>query len=364
MNDRQVQKGVWGGRFEGIFHKIISLENLFSAWREFRRGKTGKIDVQAFELTLEDNIFQLHHELADKSWNPGPYSAFYVRDPKLRHIHKASVRDRVFHQALFRVLYPIFDKKFIHDSYSCRENKGVHKGVARLEQFISIVSNNYAHTAYALKCDIRKFFDSISHQTLFELIKIEIHEENLLEIIWRVIGSFETIPGRGLPLGNVTSQLFANIYLNELDQWTKHTLKIRHYIRYCDDFLIIDKDRRKLLELISDIQKFVEKNLQLTLHPNKVKIRKVSQGIDFLGYVALPRYRVLRTKTKQRMFRKIKELSDLRNNLLITESQFVQFLHSYYGILKHCKGYKIASKIIAITNSISLDGRDCGKIKM
>jgi len=165
-----------GVNSHNVFEKIISLDNLFSAWKEFKKGKTSKSDVQEFEFNLEDNLFQIHEELKSKKYKHGLYASFYVRDPKLRHIHKASVRDRVFHHTVFRVLYQIFDKNFIYDSYSCRIGKGTHLAVNRLEQCIRKLSKNNSRNIYALKCDIRKFFDSVDKEILLELIKRKIKD--------------------------------------------------------------------------------------------------------------------------------------------------------------------------------------------
>jgi len=315
-----------------IFERIISVENLLNAWREFKRGKAKKQDVQAFGFNLEDNIFNLYEELKNATYRPGPYEAFYVRDPKLRCIHKAQVRDRVLHQAIFRVLYHFFDQHFIYDSYSCRFNKGTQKGVKRLDQFIRQVSRNHSRSVYVLKCDVRKFFDSIDQEILFHLIRREIKDEWALGLIKQVIGSFTKSPGRGLPLGNVTSQLFANIYLDRFDQFVKHQLKQKYYLRYCDDFLIVGRKAEDLAGLISPLNHFLGTDLKLELHPRKISIRSVTQGIDWLGYVCLPYFRVLRTKTKRRLLAKIEPKN----------------LQSYLGILSHCRGWKIAQKIKAI----------------
>jgi len=227
------------------------------AWREFRRGKRSKPDVQQFEFNLEENIMQLHEALAAKTYIGSPYESFYVADPKLRHIHKASVRDRVLHQALFRILYPIFDQSFIYDSYSCRLKKGVHAGVSRLACFARTASSGYARVVYGAKLDIRKFFDSINHSILFNLIRKKINDPDTLQLISLIINSFETTRGMGLPLGNVTSQLFANIYLNELDQFVKNKMKIRQYLRYCDDFIFLHANRDYIDECIRIIDTFL-----------------------------------------------------------------------------------------------------------
>lgn len=342
-----------GGLNCKIFHRIISLDNLFFAWREFKRGKSKKFDVQLFEFNLEDNIFELHERLKNRSWKPDAYVSFYIRDPKLRHIHKTSVRDRVLNQAVFRILYQIFDKTFIFDSYSSRINKGIHKGVLRLDTFIRKASSNYHLPIFVLKCDIEKFFDNISHEILFKLIKRKISDKDALQLINLIIKSFEKQPNKGLPLGNVTSQLFANIYLNELDQFVKHRLKVKYYIRYCDDFIILRKDRNYLEQLIKKIDNFLRNNLELNLHPAKIEMRKICQGIDFLGYVTFSYHKVLRTKTKRRMFRKIKIRKIQLDDCVVDSKSFEQSINSYFGVLKHCKGYKIKRKILwIIKNSL------------
>lgn len=324
------------------------MENLFFAWREFKRGKTGKHEVQKFGLNLENNLFDLHQVLKEKKYIHGDYVSFYVSDPKLRHIHKASVRDRVLHQAIFRILYPIFDKKFIFDSYSCRKNKGTHKGIFRLESFCRKASRKYCRTIYALKCDIRKFFASIDQNILLDLIKAEIKDNNAIWLIERIVESFESIAGRGLPLGNVTSQLFANIYLNELDKFIKCGLNIKYYLRYCDDFIILSNDKNYLLQVLSQIDNFLRDKLELFLHPDKILIRKLVQGIDFLGYVVLPYYKVLRTKTKRRILKKIKYKRRQLNKGWITSGDFDRSLQSYLGLLVHGKNYKIQKKLLGI----------------
>jgi len=313
-----------------VFDSIISVENLLKAWREFKKGKNKKKDVLEFDFYLEENIFLLHKELKDKTYKNQPYIPFYVYDPKRRHIHKACVRDRVVHQAVYRILYYIYDKSFIHDSYSCRLEKGTHQGVRKLEEFARKESKNYSKNIWALKCDISKFFDSIDHNLLKSILFKKDLGDNTKWLIEQIIKSFEKSPNKGLPLGNVTSQLFANIYLNEFDQFVKHKLKIKYYLRYCDDFVIVAKDKEYPEFTLPSVADFLKSKLDLSLHPRKVEIRKLSQGIDFLGYVVLPHYKILRTSTKKRIFRKIK--GDISK----------ETKQSYLGVLSHCKGYKIA----------------------
>lgn len=301
------------------------------AWREFKRSKTRKQEVQEFEFNLEENIFELHQELVDKSYIHGPYQSFYVCDPKLRHIHKATIRDRLVQQALFRVLYQIFDKRFVYDSYSCRLGKGTHRGVRRLEKFMPRVSDNYKHPAYALKLDIRKFFDRIDKDILFAQISKKIKEHDTLRLIKIVIDSFNKDVSRGLPLGNVTSQLFANIYLNELDQFVKQNLKQKFYLRYCDDFIILHQDKECLLNLLTIISDFLSEKLELKIHPHKIILRKLNQGIDFLGYVVRPHHIVLRTKTKKRILRLVNEKN----------------LSSYLGVCGHANTFRLRQVLLS-----------------
>lgn len=309
------------------------MENLFRAWREFKRGKTKKTDVAQFDFNLEDNIFKLHDDLARGVYAPRAYESFFVKDPKLRHIHKAHIRDRVLHQALFRVLYPIFDKHFIFDSYSSRVEKGTHAGVNRLESFLRKETNNWTQQVWCLKCDVRKFFDSVDHKILFNLISQKITDERTLKLIEMIIKSFEKSPCKGLPLGNVTSQLFSNIYLNEFDQFAKHELKTKYYARYCDDFVIVNQNREMFESFIPKIRQFLSEKLSLELHPNKIVLRKARQGIDFLGYVVLPHRKVLRTKTKRRMFKRI------------SKDTKPEIIASYLGMLSHGKNERLAKQI-------------------
>jgi RNA-directed DNA polymerase len=210
------------------YDDIISLENLLSAWEEFLRGKRKRKDVQEFQIHLMDNIISLHEDLKNKTYRHGPYEAFNISDPKPRNIHKATVRDRLLHHALYRILYPHYDQTFIAHSYSCRRNKGTHKALNTFTTFAQKVSHNHTKTVWVLKCDIRKFFASIDHEILFKILKKRITDPDLLWLLKEVVGSFATASGKGLPLGNLTSQLLVNIYMNELDQYVKQELKVQY----------------------------------------------------------------------------------------------------------------------------------------
>jgi RNA-directed DNA polymerase len=324
-----------------IFHEIVSTENLFRAWRKFSKGKKKKHEVMSFSLNLENNIFELEEKMVAHEWACGGYTSFSIQDPKPRKIHKATVCDRVLYQAVYQVLYPLFDKTFIYDSYASRNGKGTHAGIARLVSMACKVSQNYKSPCFGLKCDIKKFFDSIDHEILLELLKKKIDCPDTLKLLEKIIDSFHKTPGKGLPLGNVTSQLFANVYMNGFDWFAKIDLGAKYYIRYCDDFVILDSSKEALAEIIPLLQKFLGEKLKLEMHPNKISIRSLRQGIDFLGAVVLPYHTVPRTKTKQRIIRKSKKLLTKAEKGLISHEKLKQSQASYLGHLSHTQSRKI-----------------------
>jgi len=335
--------------YKKLFDQLVSMDNLLDAWNEFKKGKRNKLDVQIFERNLEDNLFSLHSELAGKKYRHGGYIGFYVRDPKIRHIHKATARDRVVHHAIFKCINPIFEPTFIHGSYSCRKDKGTHKAVDHLAGAMRKVHQTHGK-CFVLKCDIRKFFPTIDHKILFEIISRRIKDEDVLRLMRILIDSFASEfsteqEKKGTPIGNLTSQLFVNIYMNEFDQHMKQTLKVQHYARYTDDFVIIHQDKNYLIQLKNEIETFLTSRLKLSLHPDKVSIRTPKQGIDFLGYVVLPKVKVLRTKTKHRVFRKIKMKTKLLKEEKISEESLLQSFNSYLGILCHAQCYGLEQKL-------------------
>lgn len=326
-------------------HILFCIVNLKQAWFKFIKGKKKRKDVAEFAKNLDAELFNIQHLLADKKYKHGSYYSFYVYDPKKRHIHKAEVRDRVVHQALVNVLEPIFEPQFIFDSYASRENKGTHRAVRRLQYFARKVSKNYTKNCFVLKCDIKKYFDSINHDILLRIIGKTVNDSEILWLAEKIIKSFESAPGSGLPLGNVSSQIFANIYLNELDQFIKRKLCIKYYIRYNDDFVILDEDKETLERYLPAIKDFLEVQLKLALHPKKVSIGKYAQGVEFLGYVGLPHYILPKTRTKRRILNKIKKrIYELKGDD-ISEETFEQSVQSYFGFFSHAKTRRLVEKL-------------------
>lgn len=308
------------------FNSLSSTPSLLVAWELFRRGKRTRRDVLRYERYLEANLFRLEKQLQEGSYRHDKYEPFTICDPKQRLIHKATVKDRLVHQALVSAIEPSFERHFIHDSFSCRKGKGTHAAISRLKTFLRQASNNDTKTVYALKCDVKQFFASVDHGLLRQLLALDIDDASTLLLLDEVIGSFEMKPGKGIPLGNLTSQLFANIYLHELDWYAKHILKACRYLRYCDDFIIVSTDRQYLLGLIPQLASFLEERLGLTLHPNKIQLRSWHQGVDFLGYVAKPHVTVLRHKTKTRMLNKVSEAN----------------ISSYLGVCSHANAKELS----------------------
>ena len=321
-------------KFANKYEDIISVENLLDAWKEFLRGKKKKADVQVFERNLMQNILALHEDLKNKTYQHSAYEEFKISDPKPRVIHKAKVRDRLLHHAIYRHLYPFFTKTFIADSYSCRLGKGTHRAVKRFNDFYLRVSKNNTKQVWVLKCDIRKFFDSINQEILLSILDVYIVDKEIMALLRKIISSFyKKEVGVGLPLGNLTSQIFVNIYMNVFDQFMKHNLKAKYYIRYSDDFVILSDNKEWLEGVLVEIRIFLENKLKLSLHPNKVSINTFSSGVDFLGWVNFADYKVLRTVTKKKMFRRLKE------------NQKEETMASYLGMLSHGNGYKLKEKI-------------------
>jgi retron-type reverse transcriptase len=321
-------------QFQGTLDDIANIGNLLDAWTEFVDGKRGKADVQEFSLRLMDHILSLYRDLISRVYRHRPYHPFNICDPKPRSIHKASVRDRLLHHAIYRKLYPFFDRTFIAHSYSCRTGKGTHKAMDCFRSFARKESANHTRTVWVLKCDIRKFFASIDHGVLSDILQRYIPDKGIRWLLHEVIGSFSsTEPCVGLPLGNLTSQLLVNIYMNEFDQFAKNGLKAKYYLRYADDFAILFRDKQYLENLIPQISEFLGEHLKLTLHPDKVFIKSFASGVDFLGWVHFPDHRVLRTATKRRMFRGLEEHPS------------EQTVASYAGMLAYGNATRLARRV-------------------
>jgi retron-type reverse transcriptase len=302
--------------YKDLYPKVCSFENLYNAYLKAREGKRYKEYVLKFSWNLEEELRKLQKELINQTYQHGNYYEFTLYDAKKREIKAAPFRDRVVHHAICAVIEPIFDKGFIYDSYACRKGKGTHSAIKRLDHFIRSACTKWGEdNVYCLKCDISKYFDSIDHEVLMSLIERKIKDPKLLWLINKVVKSslshriYETLfdfRDTGIPIGNLTSQLFANLYLNELDQFVKHDSGIKYYLRYMDDFLVLSGDKGELHQLESVFREFLKKNLKLELHYKKVSLSPLSRGIGFLGYRLYKSYKLIRGSTVRRFIKKIK----------------------------------------------------------
>lgn len=292
---------------DGIWPQVVSFENLLRAFQLAARGKRSNPDVADFEINRERYLFTLQRRLKRRAYRPAGYYSFRICDPKPRLISAAPFHDRVVHHALCRVINPLFERTFIGDSYANRKNKGVHKALDKAQRLIR-------QFPYVLQCDVRQFFPSIDHEILFSLMSRKIIDQDVMWLIRIILeggdGVLESeydmiyFPGddnsasersRGLPIGNLTSQLWANVYLNELDQFVKRRLKCRAYLRYVDDFLLFADDKPTLWEWKKEVQHYLS-GLRLVLHRRSSTVSPVSNGVPFLGFRLFPHKRRLKTR--------------------------------------------------------------------
>lgn len=337
-------------KFHKLYSNIASIESLLYAWERFKVGKRKRKDVARFEWDLERNIFDLHSDLIGKAYQHGPYFSFVITDPKQRNIHKATVRDRVVHHAVFEALNSVFEPTFISTSFSCRMGKGTHKGVDAVARMARSVSKNYSGPCFALKCDVRKFFDSIDHGILLNMLSQRIADAETMQLLENIIESYisnqsNLFERRGLPIGNLTSQLFANVYMNVFDQFMKHELGVKNYARYTDDFIVLSDDENYLQGLLPVIETVLKDRLSLTLHPGKIQLVSLLQGIDFLGYIIRPHHQVTRTRTRRRMIRKLHKKIVKHENGELSADALKQTLASYLGVLSHASAHRLAESL-------------------
>lgn len=337
--------------YKNLFNKVCTFKNLYEAYLNARKCKRYKGYVLDFSWGIEENILELQSQLLDQTYQHGTYNEFIIYDAKKRYIKAAPFRDRIVHHAVCSVIEPIFDKGFIYDSYACRREKGTHRAVKRLEEFLkSAKAKNENSQLYCLQCDISKYFDSIDHQILQKLLDKKIADEKVRWLLGKIIkSSFDIKFGKdlfdyrevGIPIGNLTSQLFANIYLNELDQFIKHKLHERYYIRYMDDFLILDYDKKKLWEEKEGIEKFLKEKLKLKMNTKKVCIYPVESGIDFLGYKIWADHKLLRKSTVKRFIKRTKKYRVEIEKGNMDKTKFNNSLQSWMSYAKYANSWRL-----------------------
>ncbi len=358
------------------------LVDLFKAYKDARRHKRKTCKQVEFEMDMERKLVELRDDLWYRRYVPGASVCFVINDPKKREIFAAEFRDRIVHHLYYNYTSPIFERAFIADSYSCRKGKGTHYGVKRLAAHIRSCSNNYRYRCYVLKCDIKGYFMNIDRDRLLRicndtLAKMAYHQSNnkglmwvevvdcdfvnyLSEVIilndpvdnciikgrkedWQALPEskslFKTSKGCGLPIGNLTSQLFSNVYMNVFDQFVKRECGQRHYGRYVDDAYVVSREKWRLRKLVEEFEFFLHSVLGLSLHPDKTMIKNVEYGIEFLGVYVKPFREYVRNRTKWRIAHSVNCLGSVHGKRLECS------VNSYLGILAHYKSYNLRKMI-------------------
>jgi len=358
----------------------VELEALFTAYFECRKNKRNTTNALTFEVDYENNLVQLCEEINSGTYKIGRSIAFIVDKPVKREIFAADFKDRVVHHLIIGKLNHLFEKQFIYDSYSCRVGKGTHFGIGRIDKFIRQCSLNYTKNCYILKLDLQGFFMSINKTILFAKLekfikeKYQAHDKELIiklskQVIFndptknciikryksdwvnlpQTKSLFHSKPNCGLPIGNLTSQVFANFYMDSFDHFIKHDLKIRYYGRYVDDFVIVHEDKEFLKKLISKLSEYLQTELQVTIHPKKIYLQHYSKGAKFLGTVILPNRIYIADRTKGNFYNAIEKQNQIARNHKPTKEEqqaFQSSMNSYLGIMKHYKSYNMRKRMI------------------
>ncbi len=343
--------------YKNLYNEISSFENLYEAWRKARRGKRHTKNAATFEQNLDKQLLKLHEELSTESWQAGGYRSFTIHEPKRRKISAAPFGDRVVHHALVRIIEPLYERKFIFDSYASRVGKGTHKALDRCTTFMK-------RYKYVLPCDIEQFFPAIDHTVLKTILARNIVCDSTINLCNKIIDSgtgilaemytlrwfhgdnlFTANRARGLPIGNLTSQFWANVYMNELDQFIKHNLRCKGYLRYVDDFLLFADDKLTLHQWRDKIITFLA-SLRLTIHSFRAQPRSVQQGLTFLGFRMYPSHRLLKRSRGIAYRRHLKNLYKGFKNDHITREQLNASVMSWLGHIKHGDTWVLGKSVL------------------
>ena len=331
-----------------MYEEICSIGNLVYAFQKAKKGKTKKRYVKRFKKDFRENILRLREELISKSYRPYPLKTFIIRDPKTRKISKSTFRDRIVHHALINVIKPLFEGSFIYDSHANEIGKGTLKAVERFDKFKGKVSRNNTRECYVLKADIKHYFEEINHDILMDILKKNIKDEEVLWLIKLIIHN--QARGRqkikGMPLGNLTSQFFAKVYLNELDQFIKHKLRAKYHIRYVDDFVILHNSKKQIEKWKEEISIFLEEKLGLELHPDKSQILRLEKGINFLGFRIFNYHKLLRKSNMEHFERKLNQMRIMFEEGVINREEIVEKLEGWLAYAKNGDTHKYRKYII------------------
>ena len=338
---------------KNLYQKLCSYKNLDLAFTKAKKGRSNKKYVLEFEDNLDKELNKLKEELEYLTYSPKELKRFIIRDPKTRTIHSSVFRDRIVHHALINVIQPIFEGTFIYDSFANQINKGTHKALSRFDFFKRKVSKNNTKKCFILKADIRHYFDEVSHEILINIIKRKIKDEKVIWLIKKILSNFNSeIKGKGMPLGNLTSQFFANVYLNELDYFVKHKLKIKYYIRYVDDFIIFNSNKEILEKNKEEINKFLKEELKLELHPDKSRILLLKNGVTFLGYRVFYYHKLLKKNNLRKFEKSLRQKIDYYNSGILTKEIILESLQGWLGYAISANTFNLRKRILIKINQL------------
>lgn len=362
--------------FIHLYATLYSYDNLYLAWKKARKGKTLKDYVIDFETNLENNLKELKYELETFTYKPSPLTTFVIRDPKTRKISASHFRDRVVHHALCNVIEPILSKDFIYDSFANQKGKGTHLAIRRFERFLRRVKSKprfagggqrllfkETYYGYALKADIRHYFDTVDHEILLHIIGRRIKDRDVLWLISMILNNHKTeVAGKGMPIGNLTSQFFANVYLNELDHFVKHILKVKYYLRYVDDFIILHRDKKTLERWQEAIDQFLKDSLKVELHPDKTRIVTLDEGVTLLGFRIFHYYRLLKKSNARRIIKRLERFRKLYNNGKISREEALTRFEGWFAYAEFANTYNLRTRLVneysdLLSTSHSEDGK-------
>lgn len=327
-----------------LFESVANFAALLAAERRARRGKRNRPDVARFVFHLETNLLELESELRARTYAMRPYRTFLVREPKLRRICAADYRDRVVHHAVCDVLDPLFDGGLIADTFACRRGKGVHACVRRVQD----LARKYP---YALLCDVKRYFETIDHGVLKRLYRRKLKDRALLALLDRIVDHPlpGCAPGKGVPIGNLTSQYFANLYLGELDHLIKDELRLPGYVRYMDDMVLLADSKARLRETLSTITEFLETRLRLELRPERTRLLPVTQGLPWLGFRAFPGVLRLDGRKWARMRRRIRAREAAFAQGLIGEEELARSVSSMVAHVSHIDSLQARQRLFELS---------------
>nr|WP_319487228.1 reverse transcriptase domain-containing protein [uncultured Caproiciproducens sp.] len=345
--------------FKNLYEQIFDFDNLYQAYLSSRKGKRYRDQVLLFTSNLEDNLIQIQNELIYQTYKVGRYHEFYVCEPKKRLVMALPYRDRVVQWAVYRVINPLISKPFIADSYACIQGRGAQAAIKKLQYWLKM-EEKQDNKLYYLKLDVSKFFYRVNHEVLLNILRCKFDSDSRLMWLFDVIinsedtpfglplgcnpGETERIYDTGMPIGNLTSQMFANLYLNELDQFAKRQLQIHCYIRYMDDIIILSHDKAELHRDKLEIEEFLNTRLLLNLN-KKTAIRPTSLGIEYVGYKVWSTHIKLRKSTALKMKRRLKFVRKQYEQGEMPLEKVSETMNSYFGIMRHCNSYNLRKKL-------------------